>query len=186
MDDSSSNLRELLNLVDTLERMEGSSKCRIHFIHVAGTCMIAQGSDGLSRGNLTEGVMGEWNMGDFIPLHQGTLERSGDLEPWIRSWCDSAKHQAEVLEPEGWFEKGHDLVGGTTNSDGMSVPEYKNGLYIWAPPPAAAEAALEQLRKARQKKQNSFHVFMCPRLMTPYWAKHLNRSADLITLVPLN
>ena len=79
---------------------------------------------------------------------------------------------------------GHDLVGGTTNSDGMWVPEYKDGLYILASPPAAAEAALEQLRKARQKRQNSFHVFVCPRLMTPYWAKHLNRSADLIKLVP--
>ena len=43
---------------------------------------------------------------------------------------------------------------------------------------------MEQLRKARQKRQDSCHVFVCPRLMTPYWAKHLNRSADLITIVP--
>jgi len=228
MKESSSNLRELLNLVDTLEKMkeegdlsgtevyvftdnstaelaffkgtskslklhelvlrlrllEGSAHCKIHFVHVAGTRMIAQGADGLSRGNLTEGVMGGWNMGDYVPLHLGALERSEKLEGWIRSWCESSKHKAEVLKPEGWFERGHDLVGGTTNSDGMWVPEYKNGIYIWAPPPAAAEAALEQLRKARQKRQNSFHVFVCPRLMTPYWAKHLNRSADLITVVP--
>ena len=228
MKDSSSNLRELLNLVDTLEKMkeegeltgtevyvftdnstaelaffkgtskslklhdlvlrlrllEGAAQCKIHFIHVAGKRMIAQGADGLSRGNLTEGVMGGWQMGDFVPLHQGALERNQDLEGWIRSWCDSSKQKAEVLEPEGWFEKGHDLVGGTTNSDGMWVPEYRNGVYIWAPPPAAAEAALEQLRKARQKRQGSCHVFICPRLMTPYWAKHLNRSADLITIVP--
>ena len=228
MADSSSNLRELLNLVDTLEKMEeegelegteiyvftdnstaelaffkgtsksvklhdlvlrlrlleGSAGCRIHFVHVSGKRMIAQGADGLSRGNLTEGVMGEWSMGDFVPLHLGALERSKELEGWIRSWCDSSKHKAEVLKPEGWFERGHDLVGGTTNSDGMWVPEYRNGVYIWAPPPAAAEAALEQLRKARQKRQGSCHVFVCPRLMTPYWAKHLNRSADLITVVP--
>ena len=228
MKDSSSNLRELLNLVDTLEKMqkedelrgteiyvftdnstaelaffkgtsksaklhelvlrlrllEGVAQCRIHFVHVAGKRMIVQGADGLSRGNLTEGVMGGWSMGDFIPLHLNALERSVTLEAWIRSWCDNAKHQAEVLKPEGWFERGHDLAGGAINSDGMWVPKYKNGIYIWAPPPAAAEAALEQLRRARQKRQGSCHIFICPRLMTPHWAKHLNRSADFITVVP--
>ena len=30
---------------------------KIHLIHVAGTCMIDQGSDGSSRGNMLEGVM---------------------------------------------------------------------------------------------------------------------------------
>ena len=101
MDDSSSNLRELLNLVDCLKRMEkegslagteafiftdnstaesaffkGTSsspklfelvlelrelemraRCKVHIIHVAGTRMIDQGTDGLSRGNFTEGSM---------------------------------------------------------------------------------------------------------------------------------
>ena len=228
MQDSSSNLRELLNLVDTLEKMQtegelkgteiyvftdnstaelaffkGTSKsvklhelvlrlrlmesvaqCRIHFVHVAGKRMIVQGANGLSRGNLTEGVMGGWSMGDFVPLHLNALDRSKSLEAWIRSWCDNSKHQAEVLKPEGWFERGHDLAGGEVNSDGMWVPVYKNGVYIWAPPPAAAEAALEQLRKARQKRQESCHIFICPRLMTPNWAKHLNRSADFITVIP--
>ena len=228
MNDSSSNLRELLNLVETLEKMqlegelegteiyvftdnstaelaffkgtskserlhelvlrlrllEGSAQCRIHFVHVAGKRMIDQGSDGLSRGNLTEGVMGGWKMGDFVPLHQGALERSSKLEGWIRSWCDNSKHRAEVLEPEGWFDRGHDLSGGELNVDGMWMPVYKKGVFIWAPPPAAAEAALEQLRKARHKRQESAHIFVCPRLMTPYWAKHLNRSADFISVIP--
>ena len=228
MNDSSSNLRELLNLVDTLEKMkaegelkgteiyvftdnstaecaffkgtskseklhdlvlrlrllEGEASCRVHFVHVAGKRMIAQGADGLSRGNLTEGVMGGWSMGDFVPLHLGALERSKPLEKWIRSWCDTSKHKAEILKPEGWFERGHDLSGGSVNSDGMWVPAYKNGVYIWAPPPAAAEAALEQLRKARHKRQESCHIFVCPRLMTPYWSKHVNRSADLLTVIP--
>lgn len=228
MNVSSSNLRELANLVHTLKIMEGEGElegmeifvftdnstserayfkgtskserlhelilslklletngtCKIHFVHVAGTRMIAQGADGLSRGNLTEGVMGDKEMSDFVPLHLNALERSNKLEDWIRSWLDNSKIKSEVLTPNGWFDRGHDLNGGEKNCDGMWIPKYKDGVYIWAPPPAAAEAALEQLRKARHKRQNSTHVFVCPRLMTPYWAKHLNRSADLITVVP--
>ena len=63
--------------------MENEAQCKIHFVHVAGTRMITQGADGLSRGNLTKGVMGGWNMGDFVPLHRGALERSNQLEGWI-------------------------------------------------------------------------------------------------------
>ncbi len=228
-DESSSNLRELQNLVDSLETMaveediegleifvftdnstaeraffKGTSKseslhdlvlrlrlletaagCKIHMVHVAGTRMIAQGADGLSRGNLTEGVMGGWDMGDFVPLHLNAMERSASLESWIRSWFDAGrKTKSELLEPEGWFERGHDIIGGDKNVDDMWIPKYQNGCYIWSPPPAAAEVALEQLRQARHKRQSSCHVFVCPRLMTPYWAKHLNRSADLITVIP--
>ena len=101
--------------------------------------MIEQGSDGLSRGNLTEGVMGGWKMSDFVPLHLNAFERSGKLEGWIRSWLDNNKVKAEILKPEGWFERGHDLDGGEKNCDGMWIPKYKDGVYIWAPPPAAAE-----------------------------------------------
>jgi len=32
------------------------------------------------------------------------------------------------------------------------------------PPPAAADVALEQLRQARHKRQDSFHIFVCPKL----------------------
>ena len=180
----SSKSESLHNLILSLKLLEINGKCKIHFVHVAGTRMIEQGSDGLSRGNLTEGVMGGWKMSDFVPLHLNAFERSEKLEGWIRSWLDNNKVKAEILKPEGWFERGHDLDGGEKNCDGMWIPKYKDGVYIWAPPPAAAEAALEQLRKARHKRQNSTHVFVCPRLMTPYWAKHLNRSADLITIVP--
>ena len=179
-----SKSERLHELILSLKLLESNGKCKIHFVHVAGTRMIAQGADGLSRGNLTEGVMGDRKMSDFVPLHLNALERSSKLEDWIRSWLDNKKVKAEVLAPEGWFERGHDLDGGEKNCDGMWIPKYRDGVYIWAPPPAAAEAALEQLRKARHKRQNSTHVFVCPRLMTPYWAKHLNRSADLITVVP--
>jgi len=52
-------------------------------------------------------------------------------------------------------------------------PEYVAGCYIWSPPPAAASIVLEELRKARQKRQGLAHLFICPRLMYPYWQCHL-------------
>lgn len=94
-----------------------------------------------------------WEVGLWVTVFlciQGAEERSSKgVEGWIRSWCDTSKHKAKVLDPTDWFEKGHDFVGETTNLDGMWVSVYKNGVYIWAPPPAAVGAAMEQLRKAR-------------------------------------
>ena len=44
--------------------------------------------------------------------------------------------------------------------------------------------ALEQLRQARHKRQCSSHIFICSRLMEPYWSRHLTRSADFVFSVP--
>jgi len=46
----------------------------VHVIWVSGKCMIAQGADGLSRGDLTNGVMSGKPMLDFAPLHLSTLQ----------------------------------------------------------------------------------------------------------------
>ena len=231
MDDSSSNLRELKNLVQTLEKMDekelegvemflftdnstaeaafykGSSSsewlfdlvvrlsvlemtrnCKIHIIHVAGTRMIAQGADGLSRGALTEGVMKGEAMKSFVPLHQSALERDPALEPWLRDWFESAGktkgQDLEFLSMEDWFERGHDILGGSVNVDGQWVPNYVSGNFVWSPPPSLALPCLEELRRARHKRQESTHIFICPRLMTPTWKRHLHKAADIILELP--
>ena len=72
----SSKSRLLHDLVLRLRKLEMTAGIKLHFIHVAGTRMITQGSDGLSRGNLSEGVMRGEEMTSFIPLHLSALERS--------------------------------------------------------------------------------------------------------------
>jgi hypothetical protein len=228
MDGESSNLRELTNLVDTLDEMgeqgalkgaeiflftdnstseaayyNGSSKSeklfdlvlrvkklemhrqsKIHIIHVSGERMKEQGSDGLSRGNLNVGVMAGKRMLDFVPIHLTAFERSPSLKPWLESFVGQS---AEFLEPRDWFRRGHDLdeSGWELNSDGMKLPKIRQGTYIWAPQPCAAETAIEELRRARHKRQISKHLFIVPRLMGPTWRKHLHKAADLIlTLKP--
>ena len=160
-------------------------RCSVQFIHVAGTRMIKQGSDGLSRGDLYEGVMSGKPMLYYIPLADSALDRAPRLLPWIQSWFAGFGSDLEVLDKEGWFERGHDIVGGTVNSDGVWLPRYQAGTFVWAPPPAAARIVAEELRQARQKRQQSAHVFVVPRLMWVEWRKHLFKSADLMFDLPV-
>ena len=47
----------------------------LHIVHVSGKRMIAQGTDGCSRGSLMEGVMAGENMLSFIDLGCSALDR---------------------------------------------------------------------------------------------------------------
>ena len=176
---SSSEL--LFELVLRLRNLEMKFMCKINIIHVAGTRMIEQGTDGLSRGDMLEGVCRGDTMTSHIPLARTALERSAPLLDWINSWfSDGGKHEVEVLKPEGWFERGHDIIGDAANCDGRWIPKYQSGNFIWAPAPAGAKFAAEQLRHARHKRLDSLHVFVCPRLMSHEWISHVRKSADLI------
>lgn len=179
----SSTSRTLHDLVARLRELELSSGVKIMLCHVSGKRMIRQGSDGLSRGNLEEGVMGGATMGSFVPLHQNALERSSNLLGWLESWVGSGSF--EVLDVDGWFGRGHDHSGdGFENIDRMWMTGYRSGTYVWAPPPGAALIAAQQLRRARLKRTKSCHVFVCPRLMEPVWRSQIHKSADLIFEIP--
>ena len=182
---SSSN-KLLHEMVFRLRRLELDRGCKLTLCHVAGTRMIAQGSDGLSRGNMSEGVMQGRSMLSFVPLHLTASQRQPTLVKWIKSWAeiDEDGLRLEVLTPKDWFVRGHDFKGGTTNIDGLWIPKIEPGLFLWEPPPAAADVAIEQLRKARLKRNDSIHIVVCPRLLEPIWRSHLHKSADLICEIP--
>lgn len=144
--------------------------------------MISQGTDGVSRGNLLEGVMVGKNMLSFVPLNLSAIDRSKGLLNWIHSWSDP---NAELLTPEGWFTRGHGIVGGNRNLDGEWAPLYNDKTYIWSPPPAAAFDAMSELIKARHKNPNVAHIFVCPRLYTHMWRKSLMKFADCCFYVPV-
>ncbi|KAI2498993.1 hypothetical protein MHU86_15497 [Fragilaria crotonensis] len=158
---------------------------KINVFHIAGTRMIAQGTDGVSRGFLGQGVMDGEAMSAFVPIHLSAIERSAqDLVPWIRRW---AGNEAILLDEMGWFEKGHDVEGWKTGSDGFCRPVLveQARTYIWAPAPIAAEVALSEMRKARIKRQRACHIFVCPRLCTNQWLRHLFKAADFVFEVPV-
>ena len=175
----SSSSEKLFNLVLRVKKLEMTKLAKIHIIHVAGERMKEQGSDGLSRGNLNVGVMAGKRMLDFVPIHISPLQRSPTLKPWLMSFLGS---EAEFLDATGWFTRGHDLDESEWeyNIDGMKLPCVKTGTFVWTPPPCAALSAVEELRKARHKRQRSHHLFVVPRLMEPMWRKQLYKAADLV------
>jgi hypothetical protein len=187
---TSSN-RLLFNLILRLHRLEMKCGLVLHLIHVAGTRMKDQGTDGLSRGDLLEGVMKGNDFLNYIPIHRSACERSLALTSWLKEMFED-KEKLEFLSPNDWFERGHDIAGWERErppgwsilSPGFWYPKLESGCYLWDPPPAAAKFAVEELRKARLKRQSSTHIFVCPRLMTPSWRKQLSRVADVVFEIP--
>ena len=58
----------------------------IHLVHISGRRMIVSGVDGLSRGDITKGVMRGEDILSFVLLNLGAHERSPAVVDWIRSW----------------------------------------------------------------------------------------------------
>jgi hypothetical protein len=121
---------------------------------------------------------------EFVSLHLNALQRHPPLKAWIESW--TGDDRLEWLTPKQWFRRGHDLVENSweVNIDGMKMLRVKSGFYVWTPPPFAAEAVVEELRKARHKRQKSHHLFVLPRLLQPQWRKQLYKAADLVVTLP--
>eukprot|EP00957_Ditylum_brightwellii_P006428 488012-Ditylum_brightwellii.AAC.1 len=177
---SSTNQSLLAELLQ-LRKFKLKYSCQILLIHCAGTRMIAQGTNGVSRGNMAEGVMRGANMMQFVPLHLMASEASPTLHTWIQSW---APREVEFLQPEGWFECGHDVIGRNTAENSLWHPWLEPEIYVWKPAPAAAAVAIEELRWARHKRQISSHIIVIPCLMAPYWRWALFKAADFITKIP--
>ena len=60
------------------------------------------------------------------------------------------------------------------------MPSLKSGRYVCTPPPAVADAAVEQLRKSRLKRTNSSHIFVVPKIMKYKWIGQLYKVADIV------
>ena len=132
----------------------------LYLFHVSGRRMIKQGTDGLSRGDRSTGSMLGHPIWGYVPLNISAFQRSPLLEEWCIHVC-SDLGTPTVLTPEGWFSSAH-----------------AQGVFIWSPPPAAADVALEQMCVSKHKRPENFHMVVVPRLMTGRWRKHLTRATD--------
>ena len=122
----SSSSPKLLSLVVRLQGLSMRVGIKIHVFHVAGTRMIAQGTDGVSRGYLGHGVVAGETMSVFIPVHLGAGQREdpGALMRWIKGWTGAG---AILLDEMGWFQQGHDIEGWTIGAGGCSRPKQYSG-----------------------------------------------------------
>ena len=140
----SSSSKDLFELVVRLRKLEMNQSCCIYVSHVAGTWMIAEGLDGLLRGNLSEGVMRGMSMHGFIAIHKTTVDRSPGLREWLNIWTNE---EGIFLEPEDWFTTGHEILEEEWeyNSERVKFLKIKPGTFIWTPPPVAGGIAIEEL-----------------------------------------
>ncbi len=130
-----------------------------------------------------EGVMTGHDMLLFVDLSCMAIERHPPLLDWVWSWTEMP--ELEALTPEGWYKEGHGIIGGKLDCHNVWIPEHeqRNKLYLWAPQPPVADAALEELLKVRHKWTNTFHVVLIPRLMTPRWQRLFNKACDFTFVV---
>eukprot|EP00978_Attheya_sp_CCMP212_P038461 scaffold190893_cov43-Attheya_sp.AAC.1 len=92
--------------------------------------MIARGTDGLSRGDHSQGIMRGMPMTAYMPLHLDPFDQEIRLKNFVEDIGGDIN--PTTLTPTGWFDEGR-----------------KAGTYIWTTPPAAAEVVVEQLGFAR-------------------------------------
>ena len=176
-----SSSEKLFDLIVRLRAVEMRTGATILITHVSGRRMIAQGTDGVSRGSLREGVCVGETMRSFCPWGKSAIEQSPKLLDWLKDWLG---HATELLTPEGWFGRGHDHKLGDTDEAGFWRVRTESGTFVWDLPPVAADAAIEELRKARTKRRASTHVVVVHRVFTTLWLKQLIKCCDVIVYIP--
>ena len=150
--------------------------------HCSGKRMIHQGTDGLSRGSLQEGVCLSKDMLAYCPWGKSGCEWSVTLFDWLKTWFGNSD---ERLTPKDWYHQGHNLNGYYRDDAGLWRPKVKSGLFLWDLLPVAAGTALEELRKARAKLTDSTHFIVVPKIFTPLWLKQLHKNADVVMFIPV-
>jgi hypothetical protein len=156
----------LFELIVRMARLEMQGYIFLHVIWVAGTRMQKQETDGLSRADLTSGIMTGKSPLMFAPLNLTVFDRCPEMKAWCGTFFKSPKRS--YLSPEGWYHDG-----------------FQNGNFIWAPPPAVADVVLELMCESRHIRPWNSHVFVCPALMTAKWRWLLNKVADFIVSIPV-
>jgi hypothetical protein len=158
----SSKSKRLHALVMRLRKLEMEGKVVVHVIWCAGTRMKDQGTDGLSRGDLTGGVMVGDRFLTHIPLNKTVLDRAVEFKAEFEKGFPG--NSWKWLDYDGWFEEAF---------------ENDHGCYVWTLPPALADVAMEQMCEVKHVHPYTSHVFLCPALMTARWRKQLLKASDV-------
>ena len=127
----SSKSKKLHALVQRVRKLEMNHSLFVHLVWLAGTRMIGQGTDGASRGDMSNGVLAGDSMLKHVPLHIDALERSPELRNWLSDSLPWKKQkELSFLAPEDWFDKAH-----------------WDTQLIWAPPPAIAGGSCQTVMR---------------------------------------
>jgi len=163
-----STSKSLHDLIVRIRGLEMQGLIFPKFVWIAGERMIAQGTDGLSRGDQTCGVMNDGKFLSYVPLNKSVLEFKGDLAKELLSWLSEGKTW-KMLNEEDWFDE---------------VFKQPMGCFIWTPSAALARVAVEQLCEVKHVHPYSCHLFLTPALMTGNWRRLLGKQSDVLLTLP--
>ena len=169
-----SKSRKLNDIILRLRKGERKSEAVLHVMHISGTRMKASGINGLSLGDMMEGML---RSGDdpmtYVPLNEAAdVKSEGAVTDWVNSWWEDSEGCAwcdsdlRVLTPEDWFSL-------------YRIDEPR----LWVPPPVAMQTCLELFNEDRIINPHIPHVFVLPHLMTHLWRKDLGKDADVLFTV---
>jgi hypothetical protein len=147
----------LFELIVKLRLLDMTSSLRLHLLHIAGTRMVSQGTDAISRGTLPPTLIDTPDWASLVPLHLTAYARCLDLLPWLQSLIPCAG--ITPLAPEEWYTRGHGWSHGSLNADN-----------IWSPVNSADSWLLWCGR---------------PRLCTHLWRKKLFKVSDIVLEIPV-
>lgn len=69
------------------------------------------------------------------------------------------------LEPEKWFERGRGILGGEKMQMEYGYQRRLERSGYFAPPPAAADIVVDEMKVSRHKHTDAYHVFISPQLI---------------------
>ena len=160
---------ELSDRVFHLHKAERDGGFILRVLHISGKRMKASGVDGLSRGDLTEGMIaGE--------IHSCSYRLTA--EP-TTSQGVSCQHGSGAGGPRGYRLKMIEV-----DKDNMFELKSLHVARLWMLPPAAMEVALELLTEDRLAHPHWPHVFLVAHLMTHLWRRDLGKEADILFNIP--
>ena len=156
---TSPKLQQLLREIAYEQRL---MQCDLVPVHVAGKRLIAQGTDGLSRGQTHVGSMSgtTTNVDEFNPLTARPSAPAPPLAEWARQrWPD---HRL-LVQPDQWTA-AH-VCGKAT---------------LWMPPPMLARRAVTTFLRCRMMApETTSAVFLLPRRHTAPWRRQLRHFASV-------
>jgi hypothetical protein len=156
-----SSSEHLYDLVLRLQELGMKGNLVLHMIHVAGTRMQEEGADGESQGDHLTGAMNGTSVLSYVPLHRDALSLEPGVKDWLKKNWDLNRGELSFLTPKDWYAHGR-------------TPQN----CVWAPAPAAADAAAEQMARRIHQHPNSCHIFVAPRLMTARWRRRVGKLSD--------
>ena len=161
---------EVLRLMFRLHKILMIGEAFVHVVWVSGKRMIAQGTDGLSRSDLTNGVMRGTDMLEFVPLHKTAAERQPRLlTKFLRQVVDDIDPM-RILDVADWF----------------AVPQEQDGVFVWIPPPCLADVAVFLMAEAWHVRPWNTHVLLAPSLLSGRWRRMLSKAVDMFCVLPFS